>query len=190
MQIHASISLPSYLLILYFPSMNFRFRLAMLKIDIQKNDKRASGIKNLQDGSSIIPSSVRPDGSIRSERKVRPGYVPPEDISVYRTVHHNESSQKMSRNGVETHGYRCPGAMASSNLSKSAKKRAKRKENFQNSKNSTESSESKTKDSHSVIDDIEKRMRNFKIKESQKSETSSKNENESRQLNQKEKNDE
>ncbi|EMR11834.1 hypothetical protein PNEG_00258 [Pneumocystis murina B123] len=137
----------------------------MLKIDIQKNNKRASGIKSLQDGSSIIPSSVRPDGSIRSERKVRPGYVPPEDISVYRAVHYDGSCQRMSCNQLGAHGYRPPGAMVSSNLSKSAKKRAKRKEKFQNSKDDTECSESKTKDCHSIIDDIEKCMRNFKIKE-------------------------
>ncbi|QSL64804.1 hypothetical protein MERGE_002106 [Pneumocystis wakefieldiae] len=149
----------------------------MLKIDIQKNDKRASGIKSLQDGSSIIPSSVRPDGSIRSERKVRPGYVPPEDISVYRTVHHDGSGQRMSRNEIGTPGYRSPGTTVSSNLSKSAKKRAKKKEKIQNLKNDNVFPESKTKDSDSVIDDIEKRMINFKIKETQKFETCSKNEN-------------
>ncbi|KAF8447133.1 hypothetical protein BGX38DRAFT_605738 [Terfezia claveryi] len=31
------------------------------------------------DGRSVIPSSCRPDGTVRPERRIRPGYIPPED---------------------------------------------------------------------------------------------------------------
>ncbi len=43
-----------------------------------------SGIQTLPTGHSIIPSSVRPDGTTRKEIKVRPGYRPPEDQEKYR----------------------------------------------------------------------------------------------------------
>ena len=43
-----------------------------------------SGIQTLPTGHSIIPSSVRPDGSTRKEIRVRPGYRPPEDQEKYR----------------------------------------------------------------------------------------------------------
>lgn len=147
----------------------------MSKAGIQKKDnKRASGIEDLQDGSSIIPSSVRPDGSIRSERKVRPGYIPPEDISVYRVVHHVENRQGMNFICSGTQMYSFNGTMAFSNLSKSAKKRAKQKEKILKLKNSNEYSELKTKDSL-LVDDIERSIQNLKIEEIQKSETCFKN---------------
>jgi len=43
-----------------------------------------AGIKTTADGTRLIPSSVRPDGSLRKEIKVRPGYRPPEDVEVYK----------------------------------------------------------------------------------------------------------
>ena len=43
-----------------------------------------SGIKTTSDGTSIIPSSKRPDGSTRKEIRVRPGYKPPEDVETYK----------------------------------------------------------------------------------------------------------
>lgn len=36
-------------------------------------------------GERLIPASRRPDGSLRREIRVRPGYRPPEDIELYRT---------------------------------------------------------------------------------------------------------
>jgi partner of Y14 and mago len=43
-----------------------------------------SGIKKLSNGESIIPSSIRADGSVRKEIRVKPGYKPPEDVEVYK----------------------------------------------------------------------------------------------------------
>ncbi|TPX39551.1 hypothetical protein SeMB42_g06335 [Synchytrium endobioticum] len=47
--------------------------------------RTASGIVELPtpDGQRVIPSSRRPDGSIRKEIRVRAGYVPQEDVSKY-----------------------------------------------------------------------------------------------------------
>ncbi|EMC96078.1 hypothetical protein BAUCODRAFT_34853 [Baudoinia panamericana UAMH 10762] len=43
-----------------------------------------SGITHTPNGASIIPSSTRPDGSVRKEIRVKPGYRPPEDVEVYK----------------------------------------------------------------------------------------------------------
>ena len=43
-----------------------------------------SGIETTEDGSSVIPASKRPDGTLRKEIKVRPGYQPPEDVETYK----------------------------------------------------------------------------------------------------------
>ena len=43
-----------------------------------------SGIRKLDTGESVIPSSTRPDGSVRREIRVKPGYKPPEDVEVYK----------------------------------------------------------------------------------------------------------
>jgi partner of Y14 and mago protein len=43
-----------------------------------------AGIKTDKEGNRIIPSSLRPDGTLRKEIKVRPGYRPPEDVEVYK----------------------------------------------------------------------------------------------------------
>lgn len=44
----------------------------------------ASGIKTTKTGDRVIPASVRPDGSIRPERRVKEGYTPTEDVSTYK----------------------------------------------------------------------------------------------------------
>ncbi|KAF9916369.1 hypothetical protein BX616_003920 [Lobosporangium transversale] len=41
-----------------------------------------SGIQQ-KDDARVIPMSRRADGSVRKERRVRPGYVPPEDVAKY-----------------------------------------------------------------------------------------------------------
>jgi len=43
-----------------------------------------AGIITDTTGERHIPSSVRPDGSIRKEIKIKPGYKPPEDVEVYK----------------------------------------------------------------------------------------------------------
>lgn len=43
-----------------------------------------SGITTSATGERHIPASVRSDGSIRKEIKVRPGYRPPEDVELYK----------------------------------------------------------------------------------------------------------
>ena len=43
-----------------------------------------SGIQTTSSGERHIPQSLRPDGSLRKEIKIRPGYRPPEDVEVYK----------------------------------------------------------------------------------------------------------
>ena len=43
-----------------------------------------SGIKTSSSGDRHIPQSVRGDGTVRKEIKIRPGYRPPEDVEVYK----------------------------------------------------------------------------------------------------------
>jgi partner of Y14 and mago protein len=43
-----------------------------------------AGITTSASGERHIPSSVRPDGTLRKEIKVRPGYRPPEDVELYK----------------------------------------------------------------------------------------------------------
>lgn len=58
-----------------------------------------SGITTTATGDRHIPSSVRADGTVRKEIKVRPGYRPPEDVEVYknRTA---EAFKNRGRGGV------------------------------------------------------------------------------------------
>jgi partner of Y14 and mago protein len=43
-----------------------------------------AGITTDATGQRLIPSSVRSDGSVRKEIRIRPGYRPPEDVEVYK----------------------------------------------------------------------------------------------------------
>lgn len=43
-----------------------------------------SGIATTSSGERHVPSSVRADGSVRKEIRVRAGYRPPEDVAVYK----------------------------------------------------------------------------------------------------------
>ncbi|RUP51096.1 hypothetical protein BC936DRAFT_149915 [Jimgerdemannia flammicorona] len=42
-----------------------------------------SGIVTKAADQSIVPASRRPDGTLRKEIKIRPGYTPPEDVAKY-----------------------------------------------------------------------------------------------------------
>ena len=47
---------------------------------------RPSGlVQDAQTGDCVIPASVRADGSIRKERRVRPGFLPLEDVPRFRS---------------------------------------------------------------------------------------------------------
>lgn len=43
----------------------------------------AAGIVTAKDGERVVAASRRADGSVRKEIKIRPGYVPPEDVARY-----------------------------------------------------------------------------------------------------------
>lgn len=43
-----------------------------------------AGIIVTETNNRIIPATRRPDGSLRKERRVRPGYIPQEDIAIYK----------------------------------------------------------------------------------------------------------
>jgi len=81
-----------------------------------------SGIVTGKDGERHIPSSVRPDGSVRKEIRVRPGYRPPEDVETYK----NRTAQAWKERGSGG----VPGADAVDNESATAaaNKNAKRRE--------------------------------------------------------------
>jgi partner of Y14 and mago len=86
----------------------------------------SSGIRQLSNGDSVIPSSTRADGSVRKEIKVKPGYKPPEDVEVYknRAAEAWKNRGKGGVPGAQTED----GASKDGNISASAAKNAKRKE--------------------------------------------------------------
>ncbi|GJE84678.1 Mago-bind domain-containing protein [Phanerochaete sordida] len=95
----------------------------------------------------VIPESRRPDGTVRKEIKIRPGFTPQEDVSRFR----GSRQQQMDRNTLpKGHiiGWAPPSAAApavAKPLSKSAKKNAKRKEKRDEKK--ADDSAAKIKDS-------------------------------------------
>ncbi|KXT08730.1 hypothetical protein AC579_6200 [Pseudocercospora musae] len=88
-----------------------------------------SGIRNLSNGESVIPSSTRADGSVRKEIRVKPGYRPPEDVEVYknRTAEAWKNRGKGGVPGADTAEEKLPPhkAAAAKNLKrKEARKKA------------------------------------------------------------------
>lgn len=82
-------------------------------------DKSIAGIKVRKDGSAVIPSSRRADGSERAAIKVRPGFIPDEDVKRYSAGPERSVEQQ-----------RIPGtAVDAPKLSDSAKKRLAKKKN-------------------------------------------------------------
>ncbi len=83
-----------------------------------------AGIITSSSGERHIPATTRPDGSIRKEIRVRPGYRPPEDVEVYK----NRTAESWKTRGSA----RVPGAdpvsKMENELTPAAAKNAKRKE--------------------------------------------------------------
>ena len=96
-----------------------------------------SGITQTASGDAFIPSSTRADGSKRREIRVRPGYVPPEDIETYKSQHINALKTK-GKAGI-------PGAESlqssitiTDGKSKNAKRREAAKKRAENQPNGNE----------------------------------------------------
>lgn len=95
-----------------------------IKMPTEPSKLSRAGIATSATGERHIPSSVRPDGSVRKEIRVRPGYRPPEDVELYknRTA---EAYKNRGKGGV-------PGADTASATpeppSAAANKNAKRRE--------------------------------------------------------------
>jgi len=95
-------------------------------------EKSVSGIAvDPRTQDRIVPESKRVDGSVRKERKVRPGFTPQEDISRFR----GSRQQQMDRTALpkgHIMGWVAPSSenqsKKTSTISKSAKKNEKRRE--------------------------------------------------------------
>jgi len=82
----------------------------------------------------VIPESKRLDGTLRKEKKIRPGYTPQEDVTVFRTARQQEMEARALPKG-HIIGWVAPSSAknnattnSSGTLSKSQKKNEKRKE--------------------------------------------------------------
>jgi len=83
-----------------------------------------AGIATSKDGERHIPSSVRADGTVRKEIRVRPGYRPPEDVEVYK----NKTADAWKNRGkAGVPGAEAVGTEASLAANKNAKRREARK---------------------------------------------------------------
>jgi partner of Y14 and mago protein len=89
-----------------------------------------AGITTSASGERHIPSSVRPDGTLRKEIKVRPGYRPPEDVELYknRTAEGFRTRGKAGVPGAESIKTEDdPTKLSSAAANKNAKRREARK---------------------------------------------------------------
>ncbi|KAI8905691.1 hypothetical protein PhCBS80983_g02590 [Powellomyces hirtus] len=87
-----------------------------------------SGIRESKTGERVIPATRRPDGTVRKERKVRPGFVPQEDVTRYSNA--RVEATKVPEGyvpGLPTQNTTPNSASVDVSASKSAKKNAKRK---------------------------------------------------------------
>jgi|SRR5277367_3324729 partner of Y14 and mago len=78
----------------------------------------ASGIQTTKNGEQVIPASVRPDGSIRPERRVKAGYTPTEDLSTYK----NDRAESFRSNQYGHKDYVPPGLAKPGEVQKSRRK--------------------------------------------------------------------
>jgi partner of Y14 and mago protein len=88
-----------------------------------------AGIATSATGERHIPASVRPDGSVRKEIRVRPGYRPPEDVELYknRTAEGFRNRAKAGIPGAEPIKSQDTSAKAGPAANKNAKRREARK---------------------------------------------------------------
>jgi len=88
-----------------------------------------AGITTSATGERHIPSSVRPDGSVRKEIRVRPGYRPPEDVELYknRTAEGFRNRGKVGVPGAEVAKSEEDASKSSPAANKNAKRREARK---------------------------------------------------------------
>ncbi|KAL5120871.1 hypothetical protein ACEQ8H_001057 [Pleosporales sp. CAS-2024a] len=88
-----------------------------------------AGITTSASGERHIPPSVRPDGSLRKEIRVRPGYRPPEDVELYknRTAEGFRNRGKAGVPGAESLKPHDDTAKLSTAANKNAKRREARK---------------------------------------------------------------
>jgi partner of Y14 and mago protein len=88
-----------------------------------------AGIATSATGERHIPASVRPDGSVRKEIRVRPGYRPPEDVELYknRTAEGFRNRVKAGIPGAEPTKSQDASAKAGPAANKNAKRREARK---------------------------------------------------------------
>lgn len=88
-----------------------------------------SGIAISATGERHIPSSVRADGSVRKAIRVRPGYLPPEDVEIYknRTAEAWKNRGSGGVPGAEGLKSNTDAAKGSAAANKNAKRREARK---------------------------------------------------------------
>ncbi|KAF8974252.1 hypothetical protein BDZ97DRAFT_1640019, partial [Flammula alnicola] len=98
-------------------------------------DKSVAGIAvDPQTLERVIPESRRPDGTVRKQIKIRPGFTPQEDVRRFRGTKQAQMDVNVLPKGHIIGWAPPPTSMAASGsdgtkpLSKSAKKNAKRKE--------------------------------------------------------------
>jgi len=70
----------------------------------------------------VVPATVRPDGTLRKELKVRPGYTPPEDIGRYKTTKAKALDSRPSIPGLVSKPSISPSISKSSSSKKTSKK--------------------------------------------------------------------
>lgn len=83
---------------------------------------QASGILTTKSGERIIPASLRADGSVRPQRKIKQGYTPAEDVTAYK----NERAESFRTHQYGHKDYVPPG-LAKVEASDAAKRRRPKK---------------------------------------------------------------
>ncbi|KAK3824648.1 MAG: hypothetical protein J3Q66DRAFT_94196 [Benniella sp.] len=104
------------------------------------SSKSVSGIQQ-KDADRVIPESRRADGTVRKERKVRPGYTPPEDVAKY-TNRILEAARPAAAVPAAPVSAISDNATKTKTQIKNEKRRAKRKEEGSQPSESTGSSSS------------------------------------------------